>query len=181
MSSFLLLLSSVFVCAKRERLSIASWVSTFPPFISLTCFKMASVMQARAVMPLTIDVCTFWNFKSCNLMVELWLSQIKLELSLNLHSFPAAGICLSCLTRWRRFSRLPTWVCLVRGSTVYCCVSHPGDPLTHIPLKGLCHGQWLGHLGKTLFHRFLQSTDLNACHVFIMLKGVNYDIFPVFM
>ena len=30
MSSFLLFLSSLFVCAKRGRLSIASWASTFP-------------------------------------------------------------------------------------------------------------------------------------------------------
>ena len=76
-SSFILLLSSVFACAKRERLSNASWAIPFPPFIQLTRFKMTSVTRARAVMPLTIDVCTFWNFKSWDRMVELMLSQIS--------------------------------------------------------------------------------------------------------
>lgn len=53
-----------------------------------------------------------------------------------------------------------------------------GDLLTHIPLKGLClgRGQRLSHPGKASFHRFLQSTDLSACHVCIVLTGVNYNL-----
>ena len=35
---FRLVLSSVFAWAKKERLSMASWTSAFPPFISLTFF-----------------------------------------------------------------------------------------------------------------------------------------------
>lgn len=38
--------------------------------------------------------------------------------------------------------------------------------------------QRLGHPGKDLFQRFLQSADVSARHAFIVLAGVNYDIFP---
>ena len=56
-----------------------------------------------------------------------------------------------------------------------------GDLLTHIPLKDLCYGrgQRLGHPEKALFPRVLQSTDLSARPVFIVLKGFNCDLFPI--
>lgn len=72
------------------------------------------------------------------------------------------GINIHLLARWRRFSRLLAGFVLWE---VWQFIVFKSPSMTS---QGFVLGPWskrLGHQGKALFHRFLQSSDLSVRHV----------------